>query len=382
MHELLSLEQRVRRARRRLGEIAVWRVREAAVIGAWSFDGVTIATGDPWPNDRGVHSFKGGPFEVPADGRWRRRASRSTSAARACSPSTTTAPRRSRWASTSTTTSSRSMAPAAVCTIEAVAAARSARPTDPRLRRAELRRIETELIDLHRTRRAWPSVWPPRLASTSYRRCCWSWSRTPWRALRMPTRTEDVVGRESPFAQGYGGRDDGTAPLPGRRRWTTTHARRSCRPAPGSSRTEGAARALSAARRGGLCRPRPYRHRLAVADRGDSPQGAPHLLDRRRPAASAIPDFRFAQSFAEYYRYLEDDDPALLELVRAQVATAAGRRPAASGSSRTSTCRAAKSLVRQALYGQLYFERTFGAAAHQRLAAGHLRLFRRPCRRS
>ena len=33
MHELLSLDQRVRRARRRLGEVAAWRVRETKAIG-------------------------------------------------------------------------------------------------------------------------------------------------------------------------------------------------------------------------------------------------------------------------------------------------------------------------------------------------------------
>ena len=78
------------------------------------------------------------------------------------------------------------------------------------------------------------------------------------------------------------------------------------------------------------------------------------------------PDFRFAQSFAEYYRQLEDDDPALLELVRAQVA-AGGWAPAGGlwvEPDINMPC--GESLVRQALYGQLHFERTFGRRHTQR----------------
>src|SRR5665213_2365246 len=45
MHELLSLDQRVRRARRRRGEIAIWRVRETRPIASWSFDAKPIGLG-------------------------------------------------------------------------------------------------------------------------------------------------------------------------------------------------------------------------------------------------------------------------------------------------------------------------------------------------
>ena len=66
MHELLSLDQRVRRARRRLGEIAAWRVRETLPIGGWSFDARPIGLGQAWPERLGVHELISGPFEVPA----------------------------------------------------------------------------------------------------------------------------------------------------------------------------------------------------------------------------------------------------------------------------------------------------------------------------
>ncbi len=67
MHELLSLKDRVRRARRRLSEVAVWRVRETAELGPWTFDGAPIALGAGWPQARGVHRLAGGAFEVPGD---------------------------------------------------------------------------------------------------------------------------------------------------------------------------------------------------------------------------------------------------------------------------------------------------------------------------
>ncbi|HEX3408251.1 MAG TPA: alpha-mannosidase, partial [Caulobacteraceae bacterium] len=72
------------------------------------------------------------------------------------------------------------------------------------------------------------------------------------------------------------------------------------------------------------------------------------------------PQFRFAQSFAEYYRQLEDDDPQLLKSVKAQVK--AGRWEPVGGLwvEPDINMPAGESLVRQALYGQLYFDKTFG----------------------
>ena len=171
----------------------------------------------------------------------------------------------------------------------------------------------------------------------------------------------DVVGRESRYTAGLRPRRRGQ-PAPGRRRSPTTRAPRS--PEADAwlvAELRKLQAALPAAGRGGADRPRPHRHRLALADRGDPPQGAPHLLDRRRPPAPqpAVPLHPVVR------RVLPPAGGrrprAARRRSRPRSRPGAGSRSAGSGSSRTSTCRPAKLLVRQALYGQRYFERTFGA---------------------
>ena len=77
--------------------------------------------------------------------------------------------------------------------------------------------------------------------------------------------------------------------------------------------------------------------------------------DRERGA-----EFRFNQSTAHYYAQVEEDDPALLELIKQRVAE--GRWEAVGGTwiEPDTTMPTGESLARQMLYGQLYFERTFG----------------------
>ena len=68
MHELLSLEQRVRRARRRLGEIAVWRVREAAADRRLELRWRADRRRRPLAERRAACIVsRAAPFEVPAD---------------------------------------------------------------------------------------------------------------------------------------------------------------------------------------------------------------------------------------------------------------------------------------------------------------------------
>jgi alpha-mannosidase len=74
----------------------------------------------------------------------------------------------------------------------------------------------------------------------------------------------------------------------------------------------------------------------------------------------AAPAFRFNQSTAAYYAQLEDDDPALFAAVKAEVA--AGRWEVIGGMwvEPDTVMPTGESLVRQILYGQRYFETTFG----------------------
>ncbi|MAS04675.1 MAG: alpha-mannosidase [Ahrensia sp.] len=74
----------------------------------------------------------------------------------------------------------------------------------------------------------------------------------------------------------------------------------------------------------------------------------------------ASPDFIFNQSTAAYYAQLEEDDPALLDAIRKQVA--AGRWETIGGMwvEPDTNMPTGESLVRQVLYGQRYFEKQFG----------------------
>src|SRR5258706_3841227 len=67
MHELLSIEKRLTRLRRRRDEIAAWRNRHVVPIDGWTFDGERIARGQAWPIVPGVHRFECSPFDVPKD---------------------------------------------------------------------------------------------------------------------------------------------------------------------------------------------------------------------------------------------------------------------------------------------------------------------------
>ena len=158
--------------------------------------------------------------------------------------------------------------------------------------------------------------------------------------LRLPTATEAVAGRESRHTQSYerarAGNPFPALPLP-------DDARASALEADAWLTAE-----------------------LKKLQQRFPPQGAVSLVGHahidtawlwpieetrrkvRRTFATAAdllrrhPQFRFAQSFAEYYRELEDEDPALLAEIKTRSRPGAGSRSAGSGSSRTSTCPAAR----------------------------------------
>src|SRR5215471_14900561 len=67
MHRLLPPREAIARARRRRDELAAWRIRASLSIGGWTFDGAPIAVGDRWPARDAVHQLRSGRFEAPAD---------------------------------------------------------------------------------------------------------------------------------------------------------------------------------------------------------------------------------------------------------------------------------------------------------------------------
>lgn len=358
-HRLLSPAQALARARRRRDEIAAWRVRAQTAIGGWSFDGQPLAVGDPWPARDGVRLFRAERFEVPAA--WPLAETRLALdvGGESLLAIVYDDGRRAPFGLDLNHTEFPLDAPAARLEIESVAKGPFGAPIRrPALRRAELVWIETGLDDLVR-RLTLAIDLAAEIEGHELAEPLLELVEGAMVRLRWPTASEDVLGRESRHAQGYSRDFDGNpfAPRP-----LTDDARASIAEAT-AWLTEG----------------------LRALKRRFPPQGAAALVGHahldtawlwpieetrrkaRRTFSTAVdllrrhPDFRFAQSFAEYYRQLEEDDPALFQTVKAEVA--AGRWEPVGGLwvEPDINMPAGESLVRQALYGQRYFQRTFGA---------------------
>jgi len=359
MHELLSLDQRVRRGRRRLGEIAIWRVRETKEIGGWSFDAKPIGVSQAWPEKPGVHELISGPFEVPAG--WPLAETR-LSLDVGGESLLTIAYDGGAWLQLGLDVNHNEFPldhPKGRLEVEAVARSPFGQIVpDPHLRRAELRWVEPGLIDFVRTAELAIAL-AAGLREHELSPILLELVETAMTRIDLPTRTEDVVGRESPFARGYGGRD--VEP----RAWPITalpeESRASITEAETWLRAE--LKALQAQ----------FPPHGAVAYVGHAHIDTAWLWPIeetrrkvRRTFSTAVdlikrnPDFRFAQSFAEYYRYLEDDDPALLDLVKAQVKAGGWSPTGGLWVEPDINMPSGESLVRQAMYGQLYFQRAFG----------------------
>ena len=338
--------------------MAVWRIRSRSPIGDWTFDDTPIARGAAWPDPEGVHTFRAGRFEVPAD--WPLADTRlaldvggealltiayddGTRLPLGVSPNHFEFPLDQR---------------AAALEIEAVARGPFWAPTpDPRLRHAELIWIEPAIDALVQRF----SLAIDLAAEIEGHEAC-----EPLLALvegamarmRLPTATETVAGRESRHTQSYerarAGNPFPALPLP-------DDARGSVLEADAWLTAE-----------------------LKALQKRFPPQGAVSLVGHahidtawlwpieetrrkvRRTFATVAdllrrhPQFRFAQSFAEYYRELEDEDPALLAEIKTLVAAARWEPVGGLWVEPDINMPSGEGLVRQALYGQRAFERLFG----------------------
>ena len=362
MHELLNASQRARRARRRLGEIETWRVAETQTLGPWRFDGAPIAISDPWPRTDGVRGITCPSFEVPADWPLQDTLLALDVGGEALLAIVTDGGRRTLGLDAQ---HQEFVLETREGCLEIEAVARSAygqAVADPRLSLAELRRVEPALIAFARTARLaidLARALNTRESEHELSALLLEAVENAMARLDWPTRSELVLSRQSAFARGYGGRDAET------RSWPAVPLNQAARSSLDEALTwlTGELRALKTR----------FPPHGAVAYVGHAHLDTAWLWPieetrrkARRTFSTAVellkrnPDFRFAQSFAEYYRYLEDDDPALLDQIR--TLTAQGRWAPAGGlwvePDINMPC--GESLVRQALYGQLHFERTFG----------------------
>src|SRR3569623_2168895 len=72
-------------------------------------------------------------------------------------------------------------------------------------------------------------------------------------------------------------------------------------------------------------------------------------------------DYRFNQSTAHYNAQMEEDDPAVLKAIKARVASGQWETVGGLWAEPDTNMPTGESLVRQALYGQRYFEKHFGS---------------------
>lgn len=358
MHTLLSLSHRINRLRRRRDEIAAWRVRETLPIDGWTFDGEPIGPGYPWPSFDGVHSFACEPFEVP--GHW------PLAAARLSLDVGGESLLKIKYAGGRERTLGLDLNHAqfrlderrAQVAIEAVAKGPFGTMSEARFKLAELVLLEEDLVAFVRTLALIADA-ARHLNDHEVVPLLLELGETALSRLEWPTATKSVLSRPSHFAARWGEREsDGELfePVP-----LDEPVRRSVADANDWLRRE-------------LLRLKerfPQSGRVALVGHAHIDAAWLWTIEETRRKVQRTfstvvdlmrrhPEFKSVQSFAEYYRGLEDENPSLLAEVKSE--TAAGRWEPIGGfwvePDINMPC--GESLVRQALYGQLYFEKTFG----------------------
>jgi alpha-mannosidase len=355
---LLPYAQWLVRARRRRDEIAVWRVRASVPVGGWTFDGAPIAVGDAWPRRDRVRTLRAERFEAPAD--WplaETRLSLDVGGESLLAVGYDSGRQLTLGLDVNHTEFPLDER-GGTLEVEAVAKGPFGAPIrDPRLLRAKLIRIEPGLDDVVRTLTLAIDL-AAEIEAHELAPQLLDMAEAAMRRVRLPTRSADVVARESRYSRGYDREAEPRRSAPS--------------PLPEDARASiaGAAVWLAGELRGLQTR---YPPQGAVALTGHAHIDTAWLWPIeetrrkvRRTFSTATdllrrhPDFRYAQSFAEYYRQLEDDDPELLAEIKALAAAGQWEPVGGLWVEPDINMPCGESLTRQALYGQLYFERTFG----------------------
>ncbi len=354
----LSLDQRRERLRQRLSELEAWRVRARAPIGGWSCDGAPIAVGAPWPSPEGVRRFAA-RAEAPAT--WPLDETRlaldlggesfvTLVFADGARESFGVDPNHQEFPL---------LGRKLTIVTESVARAPFGQPLrSPALARAEfawidldvegLHRLLTQIVEAAATLGGDEAV--PHLLEAG---------ETALRALRWPSLTGDYVARiaATPRLQTVWRLPPVDADPPG----LDEAERESVR----------SARTALVARLKALQADYPPRGKIALTGHAhiDLAWLWPYDETRRklrRTFHTALgllersPDFVFNQSTAHYYAEIERDDPALFAAIQARAAEGRWEPIGGMWVEPDTNMPTGESLVRQLLYGQLYFERAFG----------------------
>jgi alpha-mannosidase len=378
----LTLEQRVKRLIKHLSELELWEKRQTVLLDQWTFNGKPLAAGKPWPDRDGVAVFAHPAVEVPQD--WPLDDTRlqldlggegllqieaaGTAQKFGLDPYHSSFPLAGRQIAV---------------TAECVARSPFGVPNrEARLARAELVWVEIDLVDLVMTVRqvvefaqtlggyavSGPSVsaympyrtHPDHSAPHEAIEAVLDATETALRQLAWPTATGDYVARVAPGreAQTIWRLPEGLATHPA---GLNDDERASV----------GAARdALRASLRALGER---YPHVGAIALTGHAHIDLAWLwpmAETRRKALRTFhtaadlmdryPEYRFNQSTAQLYAFVEEDDPELFARIKEKVAAGQWEPIGAMWVEPDTNMPTAESFVRQLLYGIRYFDRAFG----------------------
>ena len=354
----LNTQQRLDRLKVRLDELTYWRVREAMAVSGWTLDGQPIALGGAWPDRKGVHIFAAAA-EVPEH--WPLEETRLVLDLGGESLVTLSYPNR---ASVSFGVDPFHRELPLQRRQVAIAAEATAREPfgvpvrAPRLNRAQLLWLDLPVHHFHllltqvaETCASLPGhdVVPHLLAA----------AEAAQRALDWPSDTETYIAR--------------TAPSPQQQRiWELPEI--ADKPAAldqGQRASVTAAHEQLVAALKALQRRYPQQGELLLTGHAhiDLAWLWPYAETRRKMRRTfhtalglmeTSDEFRFNQSTAHYYAQLEEDDPALLQQIKARAAAGQWETIGGMWVEPDTNMPTGESLTRQILYGQRYFERHFG----------------------
>jgi len=354
----LSLAQRLDRLKARIPELSMWRERETLPIGNWTFNGKPIEVGAPWPHRDAPVAFR---TEVEVSAHWKLEDVRLRLDVGGESLLSLTYPdgevirfgldpyhqefpvRQRRF----------------VIETESVPRLPFGEPVrDPHLNRSHLALLEPALADFHllvtqvaeATQVLLDHEVAPHLLTAGEKAL---------RSLVWPSATDDYIAR--------------TAPLPQQQKiWQLPPLKDN----PAALNQAEAASVASArdaliADLEALRDRYPQQGEILMTGHAhiDLAWLWPYNETRRKvrrtfhTALSLMESdetFRFNQSTAAYYAKLEEDDPALLEKIKARVKAGNWETIGGMWVEPDTNMPTGESLVRQILYGQLYFERNFG----------------------
>jgi alpha-mannosidase len=356
----LTDEQRIDRLRKRLTELELWTVRSTVPLDDWTFNGKPLSLGSPWPTRDGVAVIAHGEVNVPAD--WPLDPARLDIDLGGEGLVTIAYPGGDSEGFGLDPNHQRFPLKAGRFSVTADCVARlpfGVPNRDARLKRAQIAWIEMELAEFVLLLRQVAEA-AAVLRQHEVVQPLLSAGEDALAALDWPTATASYVARVAPGAEMQkvwqlpAGLADPPPGLDEAARTSVTIATGILKDRLGRLRDrypQAGSLALTGHAHIDLAWLWPLEETRRKAMRTFHTMVA--LMDRH-------PGFRFNQSTAQLYAFLEEDDPALLARIKEKVAIGQWEPNGAMWVEPDTNMPTGESLARQLLYGQRYFEKAFG----------------------